>query len=241
MPGLSLNEMKQLYPRFRNLIDEICDVSHILDRLDRRLHNITPLQPKQANQFMTYPYTENEVDRTSENDRAFPLEMVALQQFRTNHDSDIEGAMIHTGPYANEMARSFNAFALTIGRDIFFRDRAYDPGSEEGRKTLVHELTHVTQYQENGLLTNSSPDEVEAEAEESEQQEEYDKDVGTSIVLNGNRYWIPLSETRRYAKMAAKITEDWIQEQKKLLDEDEYLVLLNSYNEWVGGKISWPM
>ncbi|MEE0999379.1 MAG: DUF4157 domain-containing protein [Treponemataceae bacterium] len=31
----------------------------------------------------------------------------------------------------------------TLGKDIYFRNKAYKPETEEGRKILAHELTHI--------------------------------------------------------------------------------------------------
>ena len=49
------------------------------------------------------------------------------------------------GPAADEYTRSHHALALVLGTDIFFRNGAYRPETEEGRKILAHELTHVAQ------------------------------------------------------------------------------------------------
>jgi hypothetical protein len=43
------------------------------------------------------------------------------------------------------MSRSIGADAFTSGRDIFFRQGAYQPTRPEGRSFLAHELTHVVQ------------------------------------------------------------------------------------------------
>ena len=39
-----------------------------------------------------------------------------------------------TGPYADELARSLHTLALVLGTDIFFRNGAYRPETEEGRQ-----------------------------------------------------------------------------------------------------------
>ena len=44
----------------------------------------------------------------------------------------VEHATIHTGPYADELARSLHTLALVLGTDIFFRNGAYRPETEEG-------------------------------------------------------------------------------------------------------------
>jgi hypothetical protein len=60
-------------------------------------------------------------------------------------NADFSGVRVHTGAEANTLNRSLNARAFTTGRDIFFRDGEYSPGSSSGRGLLAHELTHVMQ------------------------------------------------------------------------------------------------
>jgi hypothetical protein len=46
-----------------------------------------------------------------------------------------------------ESARAVNAQAYTLGRDIVFGEGRYKPGTNEGRRLIAHELTHVVQQQ----------------------------------------------------------------------------------------------
>jgi hypothetical protein len=59
--------------------------------------------------------------------------------------ADFGGVRVHTGTEAHRLNESVNAIAFTTGRDIFFRESAYNPGSSAGRELLAHELTHVVQ------------------------------------------------------------------------------------------------
>ncbi len=52
---------------------------------------------------------------------------------------------VHTGAPAWALARSVDAEAYTVGKDVVFGEGAYDPGSARGRDLLAHELTHVAQ------------------------------------------------------------------------------------------------
>lgn len=52
---------------------------------------------------------------------------------------------VHHDSRADVLSRSLNAKAFTTGRDIFFRQGAYSPGTSTGRELLAHELTHVVQ------------------------------------------------------------------------------------------------
>ena len=62
---------------------------------------------------------------------------------RLGHDfSDVR---VHTDGAAEASAQAVNASAYTVGSHIAFQRSAYDPGSQAGRTTLAHELTHVVQ------------------------------------------------------------------------------------------------
>jgi hypothetical protein len=52
---------------------------------------------------------------------------------------------IHTDETADTLSRTISARAFTIGKDIFFKNGVFAPGSGAGRETLMHELTHVVQ------------------------------------------------------------------------------------------------
>ncbi|MEI7847247.1 MAG: DUF4157 domain-containing protein [Chloroflexota bacterium] len=74
---------------------------------------------------------------------------------------DFSNVRIHAGAEAHRLSRSIQAKAFTIGKDIFFKQGAYTPGSTFGRETLLHELTHVAQQagsKNNGPLRLGAPD-----------------------------------------------------------------------------------
>ena len=59
--------------------------------------------------------------------------------------SDFSKVRIHTGHQANTMNVSIGARAFSHGTDIYFSNGQYNPVSNEGKKLLAHELTHVVQ------------------------------------------------------------------------------------------------
>jgi hypothetical protein len=68
---------------------------------------------------------------------------------------DFSGVRVHTGRQATGLSNRLQAKAFTTGRDVFFNDRAYDPGSREGQAVLAHELTHTIQQGAVGGGSNS--------------------------------------------------------------------------------------
>jgi hypothetical protein len=68
------------------------------------------------------------------------------QTFMQNRfGNDFSDVKIHTGKEAIQMNRQLNAKAFTVGTDIFFNEGQYNPGTNEGKHLLAHELTHTIQ------------------------------------------------------------------------------------------------
>jgi hypothetical protein len=60
-------------------------------------------------------------------------------------DTSFDDVRVHTGSEASAVSRQIGALAFTAGSDVFMRDDAYTPGTDDGRQLLSHELTHVVQ------------------------------------------------------------------------------------------------
>jgi len=57
--------------------------------------------------------------------------------------SRLEGVRIHMGSEADEIAREYKADAVTIDKDIYFRQDRYRPQERVGLALLAHELEHI--------------------------------------------------------------------------------------------------
>jgi len=69
--------------------------------------------------------------------------------------ADFSGVRVHTDAGADGLNQSLSARAFTTGRDIYFRQGEYNPGSSTGRELLAHELTHVMQQNPDKVQTKS--------------------------------------------------------------------------------------
>jgi len=58
---------------------------------------------------------------------------------------DFSHVKIHTDGTSDQLNCSISALAFTTGKDIFFKQGAYQPRSPKGQALLAHELTHVVQ------------------------------------------------------------------------------------------------
>ncbi|MCU0541062.1 MAG: DUF4157 domain-containing protein [Oscillatoriaceae cyanobacterium Prado104] len=59
--------------------------------------------------------------------------------------SDFSSVKIHSDTQSDRLNQSIQARAFTTGKDIFFRQGTYNPGSRGGQELIAHELTHVVQ------------------------------------------------------------------------------------------------
>ena len=80
-----------------------------------------------------------------------PLDLATRNEMETRFGQDFDDVRVHADSGAAEAARAVRARAFTMGRDIYFGDGKLDPASEEGRRLIAHELTHVVQ-QSSGVV-----------------------------------------------------------------------------------------
>lgn len=74
-----------------------------------------------------------------------PLTDDLRQPMESAFDADFGAVKLHTDAQSDTLNKSIQARAFTTGRDIFFRQGEYNPGSNDGQELLAHELTHVVQ------------------------------------------------------------------------------------------------
>lgn len=60
---------------------------------------------------------------------------------------DFSHVKVHTDAVAAKSAQSIQALAYTNGNNIVFNQGQYAPGTDNGKRLLAHELTHVVQQQ----------------------------------------------------------------------------------------------
>lgn len=86
--------------------------------------------------------------------RGRPLPQTTRAFFEPRFGADFSQVRIHTDHRAAETAKSMNARAFTLGKNIAFGTVQYAPESNEGRRLLGHELTHVIQQGGGDLQRN---------------------------------------------------------------------------------------
>ena len=83
-----------------------------------------------------------------------PLDRALQQEMEQRFDHDFSRVRVHSDATAEQSAQDLNASAYTVGHDIVFGAGQFAPGTNEGRRLIAHELTHVVQ-QESSLSAGS--------------------------------------------------------------------------------------
>jgi hypothetical protein len=89
------------------------------------------------------PETEAAIQRQRGHGAALPDPLRSAME--ASFGADFSAVRIHAGPAADELNRSMQARAFTVGHDIFFSEGAYRPRTASGQRLLAHELAHTVQ------------------------------------------------------------------------------------------------
>jgi len=188
--------------------------------------------PKKESEIMEYQTSDRIVYKSWVYNREHSLDRVILNEFNRQNDTGIEQVQISYGRDSDEYTRSHHALAIAIANTIYFRNGAYKPETEEGRKLLAHELTHVAQNKEKEAYRNVSSEDKEIEAEQNEDTQSYNPDKMIKKTVRGKKYRLKESVWKKIDSMAIRHLENKIEMLKNSLSEEEYLKLLCQYQKW---------
>ncbi|MFF7980853.1 DUF4157 domain-containing protein [Streptomyces sp. NPDC007901] len=74
-----------------------------------------------------------------------PLDPGLRRELEEQLGHDLGRVRLHTGRDAGQLTELLGADAVAVGQDILFREGAFKPGTDEGRRLLAHELQHTVQ------------------------------------------------------------------------------------------------
>ncbi|MBQ8678970.1 MAG: DUF4157 domain-containing protein [Treponema sp.] len=196
--------------------------------------------PKKEAEFAEYQNEESFAIRSWRYDREHQLDRVIVNGFNKKNDTDIESVKIIYGPGANEYTRSHHALALAVADRIYFRNGAYKPETEEGRKLLAHELTHIAQNKNKNDLRNAKRSELEEQAEQNEGQAVYNPDPNVTIKYRGKYITMRESQMSKFADKIAKEILEEVDGMERAMSDADYLKYLIDFSEKVkSGEAAW--
>lgn len=85
-------------------------------------------------------------DAKSSTGTALPKD--AKTQMERSFGRNFSDVRIHTDDHATQLSKDINAKAFTLGSDIFFQKKYFDPRGGLGKRLLAHELAHTIQQKE---------------------------------------------------------------------------------------------
>lgn len=86
-----------------------------------------------------------EAELEAQSGKGSPLPARTLAEMSHSFGVDLSAVRIHHDAAAATLCNELNAQAFTHGWDIYFNEGKFNPESEEGKRLLAHELTHVVQ------------------------------------------------------------------------------------------------
>jgi hypothetical protein len=93
---------------------------------------------------------------------------------------DLGHVRVHTDDRAARSARSVDALAYTVGRDIVFGPGQYRPDTRQGQRLVAHELAHVAQQGgADAMLQRATDDELASNDTPAEDEEDEAEDGDT--------------------------------------------------------------
>ena len=72
-----------------------------------------------------------------------PLDPGVRRELEEQLGHDLGSVRLHTDRDASVLTGMLGADAVAVGRDVFFGEGQYQPGTEQGRALLAHELLHT--------------------------------------------------------------------------------------------------
>ncbi|MFE8005804.1 DUF4157 domain-containing protein [Streptomyces sp. NPDC057418] len=124
-----------------------------------------------------------------------PLDLSVRRELEEALGHDFSRVRLHTYRDAGALTEMLGADAVAVGQDIFFREGAYRPGTQDGQRLLAHELLHTVQNPHGlgalragrDLGAVSLPQQaVEREAESAAQEAVRDGKPAPEIAPNGS-------------------------------------------------------
>jgi hypothetical protein len=92
------------------------------------------------------PVTEERLQAVSE--QGSPLDAKTRKDMEGQMGADFGNVRVHTGKEVRQLSDDLHAQAFTYGKDIYFNEGKYNPGTTGGKHLLAHELTHTLQQRE---------------------------------------------------------------------------------------------
>ena len=134
---------RQAEPEEEELIQT--EISGIQRKEEEEEEEEEPIQTKRAERQSNIVSRDLESGINAARGTGQPLSDSVRSSLEPRLGHDFSQVHIHADARADELSQQLGAKAFTTGKDVFFREGAYQPGSGSGQALIAHELTHVAQ------------------------------------------------------------------------------------------------
>ena len=158
------------------------------------------------------------------------VDAATLDEFNQNTGNNVSEAYITPldSDYAHELMTA-SILAYVLLDDVKVRRDKYKPETEEGRKLLAHELTHVAQNQNKEFVDHRTREELEEEAEANERTAESIQDPLVTRKINGKDIVLPASMWHEVSQELFRYLPQWLHYEKFILPPKEHELLTKKY------------
>ena len=119
-----------------------------------------PKDQKMGNEEEYFPDARDPRIQNIRNTGGKSLEPALRTKLEQAFKHSFDHVRIHTSGADAESAQALNAHAFTSGSHIYFDAGQFNPGTHAGMELLAHELTHVVQFDQGRIRSQSSEMEV---------------------------------------------------------------------------------
>ena len=160
------------------------------------------------------------------------VDEATLDEFNQNTGNDVKKADLYITDNSWEDLR-MHVLAFAFAVKIIMMRGQHKPETEEGRKLLAHELTHVAQNQNKEFVDHRTREELEEEAEANERTAESIQDPLITRNLDGEDIVLPASRWHNVSQYVFRHLPEWLHYQKFILPPKEYELLKKKYEYWM--------
>ena len=235
-------EGSQTYRKVISLLLEIYEKQNLLNPMVKRLLKFDTIENLYTPEISISPKVESSyVDMREVMSKPFcienlyyakhePVDAATLDEFNQNTGNNVNNAYIThlDADYAYDMMRA-RILAYVLLDDVKVRRDKYKPETEEGRKLLAHELTHVAQNQNKEFVDHRTREELEEEAEANERTAESIQDPLVTRKLDGEDIVLPASRWHNVSQYVFRHLPEWLHYQKFILPPKEHELLTKKY------------
>jgi hypothetical protein len=111
------------------------------------------------------PNLESEINRAKGKGRS--LDTGLQRSMGQAMGVDFSHVNVHTDARSDALSQSIQAKAFTTGKDVFFKQGAYQPGNRSGQELIAHELTHVVQQNQSDSLQHQPQNTIQRQITKS--------------------------------------------------------------------------